>query len=91
LVFTADSGIVHDAIESAEPFHGKFHQGFGVRCTCSIRAVKNHVYAQFFFESLLFSCERPLKTISAPSSTKRLTIPSPIPLVPPVNDGNLAF
>jgi hypothetical protein len=82
--FTNYSGVIYQAIESAEPFYGEFQQRFGVGRTCGVRSVKRDVRAQFYFESFPFSLERPLKTTLAPSSTKRLTIPSPIPLEPPV-------
>jgi hypothetical protein len=52
--FTNYSGVIYQAIESAEPFYGEFQQRFGVGRTCGVRSVKRDVRAQFYFESFPF-------------------------------------
>jgi hypothetical protein len=52
--FTEHSGVIHDAIEPAEMFHGKIHQRVGFGRTCSVCAVKRYVFSEFLFECLPF-------------------------------------
>jgi hypothetical protein len=35
-------------------FHGKIHERFGIRRTCSVCPVKRRIFAEFFFEAFPF-------------------------------------
>jgi hypothetical protein len=59
--FTTYSGVIHRAIESAEPFYGEFQQRFGVGRACGVRSVKRDVRAQFYFESFPFFARKTTK------------------------------
>ena len=64
-------------------FHREIHQRFDVGRAPSVCPVKGYVFAEFFFEAFPFLVQEIAKD-DRPSWTKRLTMPAPIPLAPPV-------
>jgi hypothetical protein len=87
--FTNYSGVIYQAIESAEPFYGEFQQRFGVGRTCGVRSVKRDVRAQFYFESFPFFARTTTKNHFGAFFDETSDDPFSYPSGTSGNDGNL--
>jgi hypothetical protein len=88
---TTYSGVIHQAIESAEPFYGEFQQRFSVGRACGVRSVKRDVRAQFYFESFPFFARTTTKNHFGAFFDETSDDPFSYPSGTAGNDDNLVF